>query len=49
MDSYPKIILSSTDLDLPSDVPLGYQKYTEFREMARGIKAVLHSCWDQVR
>jgi len=47
-DSYPQIMIASTDPDLPRDVPNGYAKYTEFREMARGIKAVLHSCWDRV-
>jgi serine/threonine-protein kinase len=33
---------------LPPEVPYGYDKYTEFREMARGIKAILYSCWDRV-
>ena len=47
-DNYPKIILASTDLDLPLDVPSGYEKFTEFREMSRGKKAVLHSCWDRI-
>lgn len=47
-DNYPRIILSTTDLDLPDDVPVGHDKYTQFREMTRGKKAVLHSCWDSI-
>ena len=46
VDPYPKIILSGTDPDLPENLPVGYAKYTDFREMARGGKAVLFSCWD---
>lgn len=45
-DVYPKILLSGTDPDLPDVPPVGYEKYTQFHEMARGIKAVLYSCWD---
>ncbi len=46
--NYPQIILSGTDPDLP-DAPLqGYEKYSDFQEIARGMKAILHSCWDSV-
>lgn len=45
-DLYPKILLSGTDPDLPDVPPQGYEKYNQFHEMARGIKAVLYSCWD---
>lgn len=48
LDNYPKIILAGTDLDLPEQLPQGYAKYSDFQEMARGLKAVLHSCWDSV-
>jgi serine/threonine protein kinase len=47
-DNYPQIILASTDPDLPPDIPVGFAKYTQFHEMTRGRKAVLHSCWDQI-
>lgn len=47
-DNYPQIILASTDLDLPVDVPTGFGKFQDFREMSRGKKAVLHSCWDSI-
>lgn len=47
-DHYPKIILSATDPDLPEDVPHGYAKYSDFKEMTRGGKAVLSSCWDRI-
>lgn len=46
--SYPQIILSGTDPDLPGDPLHGYAKYSDFQEIARGMKAVLHSCWDSV-
>ena len=45
-DIYPKILLAGTDPDLPDVPPEGFAKYMHFREMARGIKAVLYSCWD---
>ena len=47
-DGYPRIILSGTDPDLPRDIPTGFDKYTDFRPMARGAKAVLQSCWDSI-
>ena len=45
-DVYPKILLAGTDPDLPDVPPEGFAKYIHFHEMARGIKAVLYSCWD---
>ncbi len=47
-DNYPSIFLPTTDPDLPENLPSGYQKYSDFREMNRGAKAVLHSCWDSI-
>ena len=47
-DPYPKIILSATDPDLPEGFNNGFAKYTHFRDMARGGKAQLRSCWDRV-
>jgi serine/threonine-protein kinase len=46
--NYPQIILSGTDPDLPEPPLHGYEKYSDFQEIARGMKAVLHSCWDSV-
>jgi serine/threonine protein kinase len=47
-DSYPAIFLPTTDPDLPERLPVGMEKYSDFQEMSRGLKAVLHSCWDSV-
>lgn len=47
-DSYPKIILSGTDPDLPEQFENGFSKYTDFKEMARGGSALLQSCWDTI-
>lgn len=47
-DSYPKIILSGTDPDLPETFSNGFSKYTDFKEMARGGSALLQSCWDTI-
>ena len=48
MSSDETIILSTTDPDLPRDVPPGIARYTGFREMARGASAQLRSCFDPV-
>ena len=45
-DHQPAIFISSTDYDLPLELPQGLAKYTGFREMARGGNAVLRSCVD---
>ena len=42
------IILSATDSDLPRNIPSGIDRYTGFREMARGGCARLRSCYDRV-
>jgi len=47
-DGYPRITLAFTDPDLPTVVPYGYAKYTDFKEMARGGRAILWSCWDSI-
>ncbi len=44
----PAILISSTDADLPVEVPQGLSRYTGFREMARGGNALLRSCFDTV-
>lgn len=43
-----KIILSGTDPDLPDPLPQGYDRYSDFKDIARGMKAQLHSCWDSL-
>ncbi|WP_166819663.1 serine/threonine protein kinase [Thalassoroseus pseudoceratinae] len=43
-----KIILSGTDPELPEDLPTGYDKYSDFKVMTRGVKAVLYSCFDGI-
>ncbi len=48
MNREPSIILTSTDPDLPSEIPSGLARYTGFREMARGASAMLRSCFDSV-
>ena len=48
VDSYPKIILSGTDPDLPLNFSNSFSKYTDFQEMARGGSALLQSCWDSI-
>ncbi|MEM9364954.1 MAG: serine/threonine-protein kinase [Planctomycetota bacterium] len=42
------IVLSSTDPDLPSVLPVGLKRYTHLREMARGGSAVLQSGFDSI-
>ena len=48
MSDNSPIILSSTDADLPRDIPAGMGRYTGFREMAKGGCARLRSCYDRV-
>jgi serine/threonine protein kinase len=47
-DSYPTIILSGTDPDLPESFTNDFSKYTDFQDMARGGSALLRSCWDSI-
>jgi eukaryotic-like serine/threonine-protein kinase len=47
-DPFPKIILSGTDPDLPKGFSNGFTKYSNFKPMASGGKAVLTACWDSV-
>lgn len=47
-DGTSEIILSATDPDLPRDPPKGLAKYKNFRQMARGAKTQLRSCWDPI-
>ena len=42
------IVLSATDADLPRNIPAGMERYTGFRDMARGGCARLRSCYDRV-
>ena len=48
MSQEPSIILSGTDPDLPRNIPKGMDRYTGFREMARGGSGMLQSCFDPV-
>lgn len=48
MSSEPPIMLTGTDPDLPRKLPTGLDRYTNFREMARGASAYLRSCFDPV-
>ncbi len=47
-DRFPQIVVSSTDLDLPTDQSGGYSRFVDFEPIARGAKAELRSCWDPV-
>ena len=47
-DGQGPIFLSATDYELPKTLPEGVDKYTGFREMARGGSAVLRTCFDQM-
>lgn len=47
-DGQGPILLSATDYKLPKTLPEGIDKYTNFREMARGGSAVLRTCFDQI-
>ena len=47
-DGQGPIFLSATDYKLPKTLPEGIDKYTGFREMARGGSAVLRTCFDQI-
>jgi serine/threonine protein kinase len=47
-DPFPKIILSGTDPDLPKGFSNGFEKYSNFKPMASGGKAVLTACWDSI-
>ena len=47
-DSHGPIFLTSTDNELPDDLPEGLQKYVGFREMARGGSGILRTCHDQI-
>lgn len=47
-ESYPEIILSATDPDLPQEPARGLAKYANFRPMAQGGNAILRSCWDPI-
>lgn len=47
-DGQGPIFLTATDHDLPETLPHGLEKYTNFREMARGGSAVLRTCFDRL-
>ena len=47
-DGQGPIFLTATDHELPETLPHGLEKYTNFREMARGGSAVLRTCFDRV-
>jgi len=47
-DGQGPILLSATDYKLPKTLPEGIDKYTNFKEMARGGSAVLRTCFDQI-
>ena len=48
-DAYPSIFLSLTDVDLPGDFTNDYEKYLDFKPLAKGGKAVLQTCMDSFR
>ncbi|MEC7567320.1 MAG: serine/threonine-protein kinase [Planctomycetota bacterium] len=45
-DHYPSIFISITDTDLPPDFCNDYDKYSDFKLLAKGGKATLHTCLD---
>tara|TARA_B100000945_G_C20408636_1_gene611415 strand:+ start:992 stop:1972 length:981 start_codon:yes stop_codon:yes gene_type:complete len=45
-DAYASVFLSLTDVDLPVDFINDYDKYSDFRPLAKGGKAVLQTCMD---
>ena len=47
-DGQGPIFLSATDYALPKVIPEGVDKYTGYREMARGGCAILRTCFDQM-
>ena len=48
MSNESSIILSGTDPDLPSPIPVGLARYTGFREIAQGGSGILRACLDTV-
>jgi serine/threonine protein kinase len=48
VDGQGPIFLNATDYELPTDLPVGIRKYTNFRDMARGGSAILRTCFDQL-
>ena len=48
VDGQGPIFLNATDYDLPTHLPEGIRKYTNFRDMARGGSALLRTCFDQL-
>ena len=47
-DGQGPIFLSSTDFELPKQIPDGMEKYTNFSTMAKGGSAILQTCFDQI-
>ena len=45
-DAYPSVFLSLTDVDLPVDFTNDYSKYSDFKPLAKGGKAILQTCMD---
>jgi len=45
-DGYPTIIISGTDRDLPSGFQNDFSKYSDFRMLFNGHKAILEAAWD---
>ena len=45
-DAYASVFLSLTDVDLPVDFTNDYTKYSDFKPLAKGGKAVLQTCMD---
>ena len=45
-DAYASVFLSLTDVDLPVDFTNDYDKYSDFKFLAKGGKAVLQTCLD---
>tara|TARA_R110002049_G_scaffold4601_4_gene31951 strand:- start:226813 stop:227793 length:981 start_codon:yes stop_codon:yes gene_type:complete len=48
MSNESSIILSGTDPDLPSPIPVGLKRYSGFREIAKGGSGILRACLDTV-
>ncbi len=45
-DAYSSVFLSLTDIDLPVDFTNDYTKYSDFKPLAKGGKAILQTCMD---
>jgi serine/threonine protein kinase len=44
---YPGIFLSGTDYDLPDQIRINFDKYSDFKELGKGGVGIIYSCYDQ--